>query len=117
VETERRALKNPTPHFSSDHRRAVQDAIREVSRHRKWSLHAANVRTNHVHVVISADRPPEFVMNSLKSWATRKLRDAGLAGSDQKVWARHGSTRYLWSEQDVVDAVAYVMDGQGPALP
>lgn len=55
-------------------------------------------------------------MGLLKSWATRYLRNEGLAGPEQRVWARHGSTRYLLSEQDILDASTYVLDGQGRDL-
>jgi hypothetical protein len=55
-------------------------------------------------------------MNQLKSWATRRLREEGLAESDERIWTRHGSTRYLWTEQDVLAAGAYVLEGQGDDL-
>ena len=75
-----------------------------------------NVRSNHVHIVVSSDRPPEPTMGILKSWATRYLRDAGLADRDERLWARHGSTRYLFDDQDIVDACTYVLEGQGADL-
>jgi REP element-mobilizing transposase RayT len=49
----------------------------EVCRHREWVLHAHNVRTNHVHVVVTAEGPPEPGMNGVKSWCTRRLRKPG----------------------------------------
>jgi len=33
-----------------------------------------------------------------------------------KLWARHGSTIYLWKERDVAKAIEYVMLGQGDEL-
>jgi hypothetical protein len=41
-------------------------------------LHALNVRTNHVHTVVTASRKPEQVLNGLKANATRQLRNEGL---------------------------------------
>jgi REP element-mobilizing transposase RayT len=32
---------------------------------------AAHARTNHVHIVVDADVPPERIMNDLKSYASR----------------------------------------------
>ncbi|MGH2633676.1 MAG: hypothetical protein ACRDG3_09730 [Tepidiformaceae bacterium] len=32
--------------------------------------------------------------------------------SDAKVWSRHGSTVYLWTEPDVESAYNYVVFGQ-----
>ncbi|MCG8450724.1 MAG: transposase [Pirellulales bacterium] len=48
-------------------RKSVEQTIAEVCRHRNWELLAANVRTNHVHVVIAAPVEPEKVMNDLKA--------------------------------------------------
>ncbi len=36
-------------------RKQVEDAIREVCRHRGWIIIAIHVRTNHVHIVIAAN--------------------------------------------------------------
>ena len=52
-------------------------------------------------------------MGLLKSWATRYLREAGLVAADQRIWTRHGSTKHLFDDQDVIDASTYVLDLQG----
>jgi len=98
------------------HRDSVEQAIRDVCDHRGWTLHALNVRTNHVHIVISAESSPEHVMTSLKAWCTRRLREAGLIGDGARLWSRHGSTRYLWRTEEFADACAYVLESQGPDL-
>ena len=76
-------------------------------------LHAVNVRTNHVHSVVSAPCKPEHVMDSFKAYATRHLRESGLFSRDIKPCARHGSTPYLWTEEEVERAIDYVINGQG----
>lgn len=90
--------------LNPEQRRVVSEALREACEFRSWRLLAANVRTNHVHVVISADVAPERVMTTLKAWASRRLGTG--------VWARHGSTRYLWRFQDVVRSCHYVLHEQ-----
>jgi len=52
-------------------------------------------------------------MDSFKAYATRKLRETGLMNPDVKPWARHGSTPYLWTEEEVHRAIEYVDNGQG----
>ena len=74
---------------------------------------AVHVRTNHVHVLIDADARPERVMNDLKSYASRLLNRLGFDEPDRKRWARHGSTRWLWSREAVSAALDYVIDKQG----
>ncbi len=97
-------------------REAVEAAIRETCAVRGWMLLALNVRTNHVHLVVVTDVPPERAMTSLKAWATRRLREAGPAHSHYRVWSSHGSTRHLPSEAAVEAAVNYVLFEQGEAL-
>ena len=98
-------------------RSAVENAIRDVCRVRGYALIAINVRTNHVHIVVSNAAAPERMMDGFKAYATRALRAANLATNEQSVWSRHGSTRYLWAEEHVEAAVDYVINGQGGELP
>ena len=94
-------------------RSAVEDAIQEVCYERSYTLHAVNARSNHVHSVVTAWCKPEHVLNSFKSYATRKLREASLLEEGVRPWARHGSTPYLWTEEDVQAAIDDVINGQG----
>jgi REP element-mobilizing transposase RayT len=98
-------------------RAVVESAIRHVCLIRNYGLVAANIRTNHVHVVTSAQTTPNVVMNAFKANATRELREAGLLAADTRVWARGGSTRYLWKPRSVEAAVHYTLYGQGDDLP
>jgi REP element-mobilizing transposase RayT len=97
-------------------RKIVETAVREACDYRKYILRAINVRTNHAHTVVSAIQKPEPVLSAFKSYSTRGLRRAGLLSTEVKPWARHGSTIYLWKEQDVAKAVAYVLLSQGDEL-
>jgi REP element-mobilizing transposase RayT len=94
----------------------VEAAIKEVCSVRDYILFGHNVRIEHVHVVVSNSALPERMMNSFKSYATRALRAAGLLGSESKAWSRHGSTRYLWTEDHVAIAIDYVVNWQGGEL-
>jgi REP element-mobilizing transposase RayT len=115
--TETRLLKHAPTVLDARQRRTVDRAVREVCAHRGYALLAVNVRTNHVHTVLSAARDPEPILDALKAYATRALRRAALASPTTKLWVRHGSTRYLWKEQHVEKAIAYVLYGQGDDPP
>jgi len=110
-------LRNEFITFNPAQRQTIEQAIRAVCRHRQYALCAANVRTNHVHTVVSAPCKPEPVMNAFKSYGTRALRRAGLISQTTKPWVRHGSTRYLWKERHVERAIEYVLYGQGDEPP
>jgi REP element-mobilizing transposase RayT len=95
-------------------RKLVLQAIVETCEYRGWGLIAAHVRTNHVHLVIDADQRPEPVMTSLKAYASRAL--AKVDPPEIQRWSRHGSTRYLWTADQIDAAVIYVVTGQGDAM-
>jgi len=112
-EQEERVLRNyPPVTFNKHQRKAIDEAIRNVIAYKNWTLHALNPRTEHVHVVVTALKRPELIMNSLKSWCTRRMREAGLWTRENSPWSRHGSTRYLWDEQDLANVCDYVNYGQ-----
>jgi REP element-mobilizing transposase RayT len=99
-------------------RKAVESAIRETCGIRNWALRAVNVRTNHVHVVVSAgDLSPGRVLNALKANATRQMRQDGCWTLPNSPWADKGSERYLWNQRSVERAIDYVINGQGGPLP
>jgi len=102
--------------LSGQQREVVAAAINETCDLRNYSLYALNVRTNHGHIVSASLDRPEKMLNAFKANATRALRNAGLVG-DEKVWARCGSTRYLWKPSHVNGAIDYVLYGQGDDLP
>jgi REP element-mobilizing transposase RayT len=95
-------------------RQIVLQTIQEVCSHRRWNLIAAHVRTTHVHVVVEAEKPSEGVLHDFKAYATRRLNQH--EGRTANRWTRHGSTRYLWKEEDVAGAVDYVMLRQGEPM-
>jgi REP element-mobilizing transposase RayT len=103
--------------LSEEQRELVESVIREVCVYREYDLHALNVRTNHVHAVVSALVKPEKMVEAFKSYATRKLRSGGLISIYQKIWSRHASTRYLWKERNLTGAIDYVLYSQGDEFP
>ena len=111
------ALKHPPVTLDASRRRAVDAAIREVCAFREWKLIAINVRTNHVHAVVSAPCAPERMLATFKAYATRRMRQTGCWSERHSPWSEGGSRRYLWTECAVERAIAYVVDGQGGPLP
>ncbi len=103
------ALVQPPAKLDARQRALVEHAIRETCEIRKWSFWAVNVRTNHIHAVVTANCKPERVLNAFKANATRKLREAKCWDSDRSPWAYRGSRKYLWTEKELLDAIAYVL--------
>ena len=92
------------------------EALQEVCLHRRWSLLAAHVRTNHVHTIVESKARPEIVMKDFKAYASRGLNRLGRDGPDRKRWARPGSTQWLWEDREVQEAVRYVVEEQGEPM-
>lgn len=99
-------------------RRTVEKAIKETCKERNWELLIVNVRTNHVHTVISIGASSsQRALAALKANATRRLRDDKLWSDENTPWAEKGSKRNLWNEKSVGEACAYVQYDQGDKLP
>ena len=59
-------LKNAPLGLNARQRSVVEGTIREVCTYRRYGLRAINVRTNHVHLVVSAASKPEPILNTFK---------------------------------------------------
>ena len=100
-----------------EQRQSVAQAIRETCEIRAWMLRALNVRTNHVHTVLSANIGPELILNALKGNATRQLRQSSRWNDPHSPWSDGGSRRYIWTELGLERAIDYVMNGQDGPIP
>lgn len=110
-------LKNKPFNLNSESCEIIESAIREVCDYRKRLLHAINLRTNHVHLVVSVgETNPSKALNSFKSYATRRLREKNIWSFEHSPWASRGSRKHLWNEKHLEIAVDYVINGQGNEL-
>jgi REP element-mobilizing transposase RayT len=91
-------------------RRAVHVTIVSHCGFRRWTLHALNVRTNHVHLVVSAAIDPDEAISQFKAWCSRSLNE--LHRSSRRWWTRGGSTRYIFDQQYLEAAIRYVIEAQ-----
>jgi REP element-mobilizing transposase RayT len=109
----RKLLSHPPVKLKSRQRKLIEKAIRETCKTRKWKFWVTNVRTNHVHTVVSALCKPEYIRSALKASATRKLREGGCWRSSKSPWVEKGSIKWLWTERDLINAIVYVEYDQG----
>ena len=112
-------MKSEPVFLCPDERQLAEETIRKHCEIRKWELHALNIRTNHVHLVITAPVVPEKVMSQFKAWCSRRLNEnlqpARIASEDdlaQKWWTKHGSTKWINDESYMRNAIRYVLEGQ-----
>jgi REP element-mobilizing transposase RayT len=111
-------LKHDPVNFGPEARWVIDHTVREVCDYRDWILTALNVRTTHLHVVVTApEHSPERVMNDFKSYCTRWLFRSEVFPRETNIWSLHGSTRYLDTDESFNRAVAYTLHEQGLSLP
>ena len=107
-------MKAPPFSLDATQREITRDSIIAICQEKIWRLLALHVRTNHVHLVVSADREPGRLMSDIKARASRDLNGFNLKTSIR--WTRHGSTRHLFDEASVSAAIAYTLYEQGPPM-
>ena len=113
---ERRGMNQPPYELHRDGRAVVLETLHEVCLHRGWNLLAAHVRSTPVQVIIEGEVSPEKARNDFKAYASRALNRLERGEPDGKRGARHGSTRWWWKDQDVRDAIRYVVQEQGEPM-
>jgi REP element-mobilizing transposase RayT len=91
----REHLTEPPVLLDAEQRSLVEQTIREHAAFRHWTLHAVNVRSNHVHVVATCDCPAERARDQFKLWTSRRLSER--AGLTAPV-ARKAGRRHWWTE-------------------
>lgn len=109
----RRNMKNRSFALDMQQRALVSEAMNEVCQYRQYRILALNVRTNHIHVVVSAQEKPEKITDTFKQYATRKLRERKAIDLNTQPWSRGRSRRYLWKDENVDAAINYVLYCQG----
>jgi len=99
----------------------VEETVIRHSEIRKWHLHAVNCRSNHCHVVVTANsHNGEEVRDQFKAWCTRKLKEleilslknAGEVKVREHWWTRKGSVRYVFDENSLEAAIRYTLEAQ-----
>lgn len=87
-------------------------AIREVCGRKAWNLLAANVRRDHVHVVVQAEAPPERVISTLKLYTISALNeDCRDRRADPGQSAGPDCARYIWTRDQLSAAILGVVSG------
>ncbi len=102
-----------------EQRRIVTETITAHCAVRQWLLHAVNCRSNHVHVVVTANACAiEIPREQFKAWSTRKLKEGqrhqGVADAALRKtwWTQRGWDVYIDDEDHLQEVIAYVLERQ-----
>ena len=64
-------------------------------------------------MVVSSDIDPDDMLIEFKTAASERMNERNLDPGHLKRWARGGSTRYLWTEEQFWRRLSYVLVEQG----
>ncbi|QDT07232.1 Transposase IS200 like protein [Rubripirellula lacrimiformis] len=91
--------------------------VRETCQFRGWQVHAANCRSNHMHIVIGANEAtPKKIRRDIKAWCTRRLKE-DFDSKRENWWAERGSIRWVWNEESLATVVGYATEAQDQSQP
>jgi REP element-mobilizing transposase RayT len=100
-------------------REIVERQIAETCQVRGWTLHIASCRTNHVHVVVTAQNvKTKTLRDQLKAWCTRRLNEDQVqqgieeTAKREKWWAERGSIRWVWTMESLAAVIEYAGEQQ-----
>jgi len=67
-----------------------------------------------IHVILRSNDDVNIILKKLKAYATRDLKkNHSELNKRNKFWASHGSTKYIFLEQDLFPVFYYVVEEQG----
>lgn len=104
--------------ISVEQAEALLEQFHETVDYRGRRLLAVGIMANHCHVVIGVPRDPEpaQMLQSLKSYGSRKLNRHWTRPTGGTWWTESGSKRKLPDDAAVLGAVQYVVDQDYPLL-
>ena len=108
-------MTEPICVLNDEQRLLVEKTITDHCIIRRWEKHAVNCRTNHVHVVVTANREPKDVRDQFKAWCTRKLKERQRRLNEtgrENWWTEGGSQRLIGDEESLEAAIRYVLEAQ-----
>ncbi len=113
-----RSVMTAEPVILNETQRALVDAV--IAKHceiRQWVLHALNVRSNHIHIVVSAALVGTEVRAQIKAWCSRRLSEqAGLEGRSKnglcRWFSERGDIEWIDQEEHLENAIRYVDEMQ-----
>lgn len=94
-------------------RQLVEHVLQEHAHVRGWLIHASSVRSNHVHIVVTAAAIPRIVRDQFKANSTRVLRAPPFQIVNKKVWSKGGDIQFIDTQQDLEQVDLYVTEAQG----
>ena len=79
----------------------VRQQFEQTATYRGWRIIAGAIMSNHVHLVVTADKGPKIVRDQFKANATRVLREQPNPIMQENVWTRGGDCDLVDGEDEL----------------
>ena len=111
-------MKGEPVRLSREQVDVLLEQFRETAAYRGWTLLAAAITPNHVHLVVGcpSDPDPPRLLQAFKSYASRALTARFGRPAAGTWWTAGGSARKLPDEAAVQGAVRYVAEQHAPLV-
>ncbi|WP_339730278.1 transposase [uncultured Gimesia sp.] len=103
-------MKEQSVQLNENQRNKVEQVCHQHAQIRGWLIHAISVRSNHVHIVVTANAPPKKVRDQFKAYATRVLREGANPLINNKIWTRGGDIEFIDDVEDNLERVILYID-------
>jgi REP element-mobilizing transposase RayT len=96
----------------------LADQFQQTAVIRSWTIQAMAIMRNHIHMVVGVlgDPEPETLLQSFKSYGSRRLNQSFDRPPGGTWWTESGSRRRLNDEVALAAAIAYTRDQDSPLI-
>ena len=94
--TEKAILRCPPVFLTPEQREYAEVEIPFICDRGHWGYHIAACQTDHVHVLLTADREGPAVRRWLKRWLGDALSQRWPVPGERTWWAKGGSVKWVW---------------------
>ena len=109
----RNRLRAPVLKLSQSQRKKMEDVCYEPALIRKWQIHAIAARSNHIHLLVTADVEPKTICNQLKANGTRVLRQPPDPITATKIWTRGADIEIVDDHDQTLERIiTYITEAQ-----
>ena len=103
-------MRFPPVLLTREQRLYVEAAVPGVCQRGGWSLHVTACQADHVHTLLSAQRPGRQIRKWLKYWLGEEISGRWPTVPGQTWWAEGGSVKWVWDRAYFETAFKYIQD-------
>ncbi len=111
-------MKGEPVYLTAEQAPVLLGQFQETATYRGWELLVVAVLSNHVHLIVGVpgDPDPADLLRDFKSYGSRRLNRRWGTPKNGSWWSESGSRRRLKAEENVREAIQYVLEQTNPLV-